>query len=141
MAKGYEDWELYLTLAEMGGKFSYDNKTYLEYRQHEGALSRNGEAIEGAESLWATARALHANMYEQARRKRRSYRKLIEQAKKHPFLPVMCIVLIPYSAVKGLGGYYRYSRYCYENGLRTYIYKRGEPLDEKTQSTKEGVQL
>lgn len=50
MNKGYEDWDLYISLAEQGYVGSYVPKVLLMYRRHEGALSRNeieqGEAVQ-----------------------------------------------------------------------------------------------
>lgn len=131
MSKGYEDWELYVNLLEIGGKFSYCDNAYLKYRQHgDNVQSRNIEANGNAEILSATIRSLHPNLHRFAYRKRHLLRRLIKQTKKHPLLPIVCIAFIPVSILKGLAGYYKYTKHSYKNGIRTYIHKRNESINQ-----------
>lgn len=41
MNEGYEDWDLYISIAEQGYLGAYVSKPLLRYRRHKGAISRN----------------------------------------------------------------------------------------------------
>jgi GT2 family glycosyltransferase len=62
MAGGYEDWELYLSMIELGAKPGKIAQPLLYYRQHT-SNSRNNLAIEKGEQLFGQIISLHPGLY------------------------------------------------------------------------------
>jgi len=62
MSFGYEDWELYLTLAEKGARFGYVRSPLLMYRRH-GQGSRDNSASLKLDKAHKLVRAMHPSMY------------------------------------------------------------------------------
>lgn len=63
MAIGYEDWELYLALAEHRARFGYEEGTALRYRSHARDTSRNQLTLEAALNLHDVVRGLHPALF------------------------------------------------------------------------------
>lgn len=124
MHGGYEDWELYLTLAETGSRFAYCRDTFLQYRQHDGALGRNNSATENADTLLEHAKSLHPQLYQSAYRNKQKGVKVMRMLLKHPELPFICLALIPISVVMALKDYARGMARRIIRGTRTYIHYR-----------------
>jgi len=59
---GYEDWELYLALANKKTRFCYVNKTFLYYRRHK-TNSRDINALEKLEQAHTNIRSLHPDLF------------------------------------------------------------------------------
>jgi|GEM_PF-906877 len=62
MAHGYEDWELYLSLAELGKKFRYVAKPLLFYRRHRDT-SRDKAAQKGLRETKRLVKQLHPRLF------------------------------------------------------------------------------
>jgi GT2 family glycosyltransferase len=61
---GLEDWDLYLSMAQHGWTGIYSSHSSLNYRQHDGLVSRNNEAAEKLAAISAVIRDRHAEMYD-----------------------------------------------------------------------------
>lgn len=62
MSFGYEDWELYVTFAELGAKFAYARKALLHYRRHKES-SRDSVASLKLDKAHEIVKALHPKMF------------------------------------------------------------------------------
>jgi GT2 family glycosyltransferase len=106
MHDGYEDWELYLTLAEIGAKFAKCTTTHLNYRQHPGTLSRNKRADSNGAEIMQKALSFHKEyitrvLYEPSKIKRASLTFM-----KNPELLIFIMPTVIYSLVKSLKEYF-----------------------------------
>jgi GT2 family glycosyltransferase len=63
MAGGYEDWELYMSLYELGSSFGYVQGVALRYRRHGQIESRNIAAGKSGEALRELVRGLHPRVF------------------------------------------------------------------------------
>lgn len=98
MKDGLEDWELYLSLAEYGARFCYVPEPVFRYRQHAGALSRNGAVLQREKELYNLLLSLHPGMRKYASRPRRwtlSIVKGVYNFIRHPSLWVVLLKSIP----------------------------------------------
>ena len=128
MAGGYEDWELYISLAETGAKFAYLPQANFLYRQRE--FSRNIEAEEKADKLNKTVRALHASTYKHYQRSFKIYELVFSRLLSDPFVLVVAIYSIPFSILSGLRGFLVTAKRSYAYRLRNYLHKRDEKRRE-----------
>lgn len=71
MKDGLEDWELYLSLAELGAKFAYVPEAIFKYRQHESSMSRNSAVLKKEKELYELLLSLHPSLRKYASRPRR----------------------------------------------------------------------
>jgi len=71
MKDGLEDWELYLSLAEQGGRFCYIPEPVFKYRQHASSLSRNGAVLQKEKELYNLLLSLHPGLRKYTSRTRR----------------------------------------------------------------------
>jgi len=126
MAGGYEDWELYLALAEVHARFAYSRDTFLHYRQHHTATGRNSSAQKLADKLSQSVRDLHPNVYSSVSRNKQRRVKMAKQILKHPEIPFIAVLGIPVGVVKGVGDYVKGVRRHSVNFVRTYIHKKNE---------------
>ena len=62
MSAGYEDWELYVSLSELGATFAHVNKPLLFYRRH-GENSRDIEAKKKVGKAKQNIRLLHPSLF------------------------------------------------------------------------------
>lgn len=104
MNGGYEDWELYITLAEHGAKFGYIPQALLKYRQHDLANSRNAAAQDKAKHLWDNVHSFHARSYKKHKGLKHKLRRLFVETVKHPSLILVIPVLIPASIIFAIPG-------------------------------------
>lgn len=107
MSNGYEDWELYVSLLEVGAKFSYCNNTFLKYRQHHETsfTSRNKKAQENADELFNKVRGLHPELYDKYLKFSYKLRKRLGTIARNPEL----IVLMPIYILRTLLGIIKFS--------------------------------
>lgn len=126
MSLGYEDWELYLSLAEKGYDFIYTTKTALKYRQHRSGVGRNIGAITRAELLFSTVRRLHPSIYlpAQAPPALPANEKIRTQITHHPSLVVAVPVLLMISVITSIFDYARMVKSNTVRYVRTYIHWR-----------------
>lgn len=122
MSKGYEDWELYITLGENNKKFSYEKKTTLKYRQHGVVLSRNRSAIATANELLSLVHTIHADTYIRFRREDNTLRKVFRQLERNPSILAVGFIAIPYATIGSLWDLPRLFVKNYTNSIRTYIH-------------------
>lgn len=95
MKGGYEDWELYITLAEAGASFGYVAKPLLRYRQHGQHSSRNVNAEAEAKRLWKMVQDLHRHSFTQYNFSFHRIWKMIARTTQNPFLPLVAIAVLP----------------------------------------------
>ena len=127
MSKGYEDWELYVTLAEQGCKFSYCKNTVLYYRQHDNSLGRNYSAIKASARLYENVKRLHAFLYEShsPAPEKSKLSKIFLQIKSHPSVLVVAVLYIPYAALLGpVKNYLLSAKTNYVHMIRTYLHNK-----------------
>lgn len=67
MSSGFEDWELYLSLAEQGMHAHWVPESLLSYRRHEGG-GRDSRAIQQRRTILKQVRKLHPNLFTRRRR-------------------------------------------------------------------------
>jgi GT2 family glycosyltransferase len=125
MHDGYEDWELYLTLAEMGAKYAKCTTTQLNYRQHEAGVSRNKKADSNGEKIMQKALAFHdiyigQVLYEPSKIKRATSALL-----KNPELILIVLPIATYSVLKSFKEYFMAVRLRINRVIRYYLrYKK-----------------
>lgn len=107
MSSGYEDWELYVSLLEVGAKFSYCRDTFLKYRQHHETSfsSRNKKAQENADELFDKVRGLHPALYKKYLKLSYKFRKRLRTLYKNPEL----IALLPVYFIRTFLGIVKFS--------------------------------
>lgn len=127
MKGGYEDWELYLTLAQADARFAYCRDTHLKYRQHGDSLSRNNEAMKSADKLLGQVRELHAPLYSSLARNKLRSTKIRRMLMKHPELPFIALLALPVAALLGVKVYIKGVRSYSVKLIRTYLHKRDSP--------------
>lgn len=94
MRGGYEDWELYITLAEAGAKYAYVPKPLLRYRQHENQ-GRNINAEGVAKNLHQQVRNLHKATYKKHWSFYTRASRMVNGLIKHPLLPAYLLIKSP----------------------------------------------
>lgn len=124
MHGGYEDWELYLSLAEAGAVFAYCRDTHLKYRQHGSSLGRNNEATQQAEALLDQVRRLHSNLYSRTHRNRTWRVKLGRLMLKHPEVMLIALCLLPISSILAIRNYLAGVKNRTVHGTRAYIHNK-----------------
>lgn len=124
MNGGYEDWELYLNLAEANAKFFYCRESVLFYRQHEGSLSRNNSALDVQKKLRQHVRELHESLYSRNNRSKRTIIKASRLLMKYPETPIVSIIALPIALVKGSKDYVKAVKRHEVDTVRSYIHKR-----------------
>lgn len=102
MSGGYEDWELYITLAENGSKFSYIPEPAFLYRQHEGALGRNLDAEPKAMELRKVVKKLHSATYRRHKDPLRKFYIAVKQIVRNPFVIVVLVLALPVAFAKAI---------------------------------------
>jgi glycosyltransferase involved in cell wall biosynthesis len=132
MNGGYEDWELYITLAEHGANFDYVAKPLLHYRQHDLGSSRNAGAEVRAKQLWEMVHTLHAGTYRKYNGLLYKLQRGFQEVFKHPVLPVLAITLIPVGFAYGLK--------CFAAGFRDKILHYLRTYAEGSSGTKQQEQ-
>ena len=108
MSNGYEDWELYVSLLEIGAKFAYCKNTYLKYRQHHHTTSfasRNKKALESAEDLFTKVQSMHPDLYKKYLKFSYKIRKRINTVSRNPEL----ILLMPIYIIRTFLGIIKFS--------------------------------
>lgn len=128
MAGGYEDWELYISLAETGAKFAYLPKANFLYRQR--SQSRNVEAEEKADKLNKTVRALHTPTYRHYQRSFKSYELILSRLISDPFVLIVAVYSLPLSLLSGVRGFFVTGKKSYAYRLRNYLHNRDEKRRE-----------
>ncbi len=94
MRGGYEDWELYLTIAETNARFDYSTKTKLFYRQHP-TESRNADAEARAIELHKLVESLHPRLYNNYHPTLYKLKWGVVGLAKNPLLPFLLIIKLP----------------------------------------------
>ncbi len=124
MDHGLEDWELYITLVEAGAKPQYLPLALVQYRQHQGAMSRNTSVLTKEKILIKQIKQLHRGFY----KKHGYYRtvtwhgiKLIAYTVRYPGLILVIIKAVPAAFKQALS-------HIYGKGL-AYIQKKIGLLD------------
>jgi O-antigen biosynthesis protein len=119
MNHGLEDWELYISLVEIGAKPQYLPRALVSYRQHDKSLSRNQSTLNREKELIGQIKHLHRQSY----RKHGYYKtvtlhglKLLAYAIRYPGIVLVMLKAIP-AATKNAAGF------IYYKGL-TYLHKK-----------------
>ena len=99
MHDGYEDWELYLTLAENGATFSKCTTTHLNYRQHIGGMSRNEKADSEGERIRQKALSLHYAYINRITQQSRLSKRIVARLMKNPELIFLLPIIFILSAI------------------------------------------
>ncbi|HET7529298.1 MAG TPA: glycosyltransferase [Candidatus Saccharimonadales bacterium] len=106
MKEGLEDWELYLSLAEVGSRFGYLPEAIFKYRQHDATLSRNIDVQKNKElELYNRLRELHPGLFRYmnpGRRRLLRALKLMYYFGRYPFLFIVVIKSLPRALKSGL---------------------------------------
>lgn len=106
MSDGLEDWELYLSLFEIGASFGYLPEAIFKYRQHEGTLSRNIDVQKNKElELYNRLRDLHPSLFRHmnpGRRRALRALNLLYLFVRYPYLFVVVIKSLPHAAKSGV---------------------------------------
>jgi GT2 family glycosyltransferase len=126
MRGGYEDWELYITLAEAGARFGYVAKPILLYRQHEQHSSRNINAEAEAKRLWATVHELHAHSFRQYSFSFYKLWKIIVRLYQNPLLPFVAVAVLPLCLLAAIKAFFVtfFKRFSYR--VRNYLHHKDE---------------
>lgn len=125
MSHGYEDWELYLSLAGMGNKFAYNTSTSLNYRQHRNGVGRNIGAINRAELLFNTVRRLHPELYNPTSMPAPDISfKIKKQLIRHPSILLVTPLFLLISLVSSIRDYFNAIGTNTSRYVRTYIHRR-----------------
>ncbi|HET7673317.1 MAG TPA: hypothetical protein VFK11_02275, partial [Candidatus Saccharimonadales bacterium] len=105
MKEGLEDWELYLSLVEVGSRFGYLPEAIFKYRQHGEALSRNVDVQKNKElELYNRLRDLHPSLFRHMNpNRRRALRalKLLYSFVRYPYLFIVVIKSLSRAAKSG----------------------------------------
>jgi len=119
MNHGLEDWELYISLVEIGAKPQYLPVPLMKYRQHIESLSRNSKVNDNEKELLKQIKSLHLGFY----RKHGYYKtvfihglKLLLYMVRYPGLILVIFRSIPKAIKKAMS-------YTYSQGL-AYIQKK-----------------
>lgn len=124
MKGGYEDWELYLSLAEAGASFAYCRDTHLKYRQHGESLGRNNEATKNANALLEQVKGLHAPLYDRAHRNKQKTVKAARLLMRNPEVVIVAVAMVPVAAVLALKDYARGIKHRSIHKTRAYIHRK-----------------
>lgn len=122
MAGGYEDWELYITLAEAKAKFSYLPKADFHYRQKE--VSRNAQAEEKAYRLLMTVRALHHTSYKKYGRSTAKAVSVTKRLINNPYVLIVAVYAAPIAIGSGIKGFFKNARASYFHRVKNYLNER-----------------
>ncbi len=87
MSLGLEDWELYISLAEIGARFGHYKQPIFKYRQHNDGSNRNLLFQKSHDELKLTMRQLHNEYFNNVE-------------KNNKFRKVKTVVKSPYYAIK-----------------------------------------
>ena len=134
MNDGYEDWELYITLAESGASFAYMPRPALRYRQHDAITARNSSAESRARKLVSTVHSLHATSYRRASRSRLRIVLILRRLIKNPLLPLVAIAVIPLCLIAAVKAFFVVFLGRYNYRVRSYLHNRDKArhLADKT---------
>lgn len=137
MRGGYEDWELYITLAEAGARFGYVAKPIMLYRQHQQHSSRNAGAEAEAKRLWATVHDLHAHSFRTYSFSFYKLWKIIIRIYHNPLLPFIAIAVLPLCLLAAIKAFFVtfFKRFAYR--VRNYLHRKDEL--ERQQQEKEDL--
>lgn len=125
MSHGYEDWELYLSLATKGNRFTYATSTALNYRQHRNGIGRNVGAVERAELLFNTVRQLHPELYNPAPSTTPDITlKVKNQLIRHPSILIVTPIFLLTAVVASIQDYIKAVGTNTSRYVRTYIHWR-----------------
>jgi len=124
MAGGYEDWELYITLAEAGAKFSYLPKAIFQYRQKE--ISRNVQAEESAYKLLLTVKKLHAESYKHYNHSFKKLSMRIGRLVKNPYVFIVVLYAFPIAIGSGIKGFFKNVKASFVVRIKKYLDCREE---------------
>ena len=126
MNEGYEDWELYLSFAEIGAEFIKCSETYLLYRQHIGGISRNQKADENGEKIRERALLFHNDYVKKYSKKPLNIRTIFRVILKDPEIIFIIPFILLYSILRSTKEYILTIRVRALHITRTYLHnKRG----------------
>ncbi|MCA9748226.1 MAG: glycosyltransferase [Romboutsia sp.] len=124
MNDGYEDWELYLTLAEAGGKFAKSTSTHLNYRQHSNGLGRNNKADSDGERIRQKALVFHSSYINFINQKPSLWQRIITSVCKNPELVIMLPIIFILSALISIVNYFYFVKTNMAKIVRIYLKQR-----------------
>jgi GT2 family glycosyltransferase len=126
MKGGYEDWELYISLAESGAKFAYVPKAILNYRQHN-IQSRNINAELTAKTLHDLVKSLHPQTYKNYKPHSVGFMRIVKGLKKHPLLPVHLLYKTPRIIMSTVKASLKYLKWRTQVEANIYVGNRKKP--------------
>jgi glycosyltransferase involved in cell wall biosynthesis len=106
MHDGYEDWELYLTLAETGAKFAKCTATHLNYRQHPNDIGRNKKADSEGERIRQKALSFHDSYINFATNKPGKAKRALSVMLNNPELIIFLPFMLLFSALISFETYF-----------------------------------
>ncbi|MGH7156958.1 MAG: glycosyltransferase family 2 protein [Candidatus Saccharimonadales bacterium] len=126
MRGGYEDWELYITLAEAGARFGYVAKPLLRYRQHGQHGGRNANAEAEAKRLWNTVHDLHGHSFRQYNFSFYKVWKMIIRTIQNPLLPLVAIAILPLCLLAAVKAFFVTFGKRFSYRTRNYLHRKDE---------------
>lgn len=124
MHDGYEDWELYLTLAETGAKFAKCNTTILNYRQHTDSLSRNKAADSNGALIMKKALSFHKAHIAHTLKKPSKLNNVLVTVWDNPEIIFIVPIIMLYSILKSIKDYLIAVKQRTVHIIRTYIHQK-----------------
>ena len=122
MSGGYEDWELYISLAEAGSSFAHVPEDIFMYRQR--TVSRNIEAKEIAEKLHELVRSLHLETYGKYNHGLFRVTDIFKRVCRNPEIIFIASCLLPISLLGGLRGFVSGYKKSFSFRLRKYLHDK-----------------
>jgi len=124
MKDGYEDWELYISIAEVGAKFGYYPKPIFYYRQHSKDKSRNNEAKDRSQRILKTVKSLHISSYRYYSHSFRKFEVIIKRLAENPLLIFVAILVLPLCLLAAIKAFFVtfFARLSYRT--RNYLHNR-----------------
>lgn len=104
MKDGLEDWDLFLSLYEVGGRFGYLPEHIFKYRQHEGALSRNKNVETQEDKIYRILISMHPGLFKHmspARRRILRAFRFLWSFVRYPGLFIVVVASIPKAVTAG----------------------------------------
>jgi GT2 family glycosyltransferase len=105
MKDGLEDWELYLSLIEVGAKPGYLPEAIFKYRQHDASLSRNKKVEQDELRVYKKLVALHPRLFRHMNPTRRKVLRaflFLTNFIRYPMLWVIVIRTLPRALAQAL---------------------------------------
>lgn len=122
MNGGFEDWELNISLYEVGAKFGYIEDPVLNYRQHADGLGRNSMAQKKLEKLQEHVRELHRRSYFKRSIGYYKVQKSLKRVAQYPLLPIIAIITLPIAVISLILSLIKTFLNIWANLLRRYIH-------------------